>query len=60
MFQLKLREWNGDQLIASLVTLKQANPDLIITAAVGGWNFGTTRFTAICESEALMEVIEKS
>jgi len=53
--ELKLREWNGDQLITSLMTLKQANPDLKITAAVGGWNFGTTRFTAVCESPAIME-----
>jgi len=53
--ELSLREWNGDQLINSLMTLRQANPDLIITAAVGGWNFGTTRFTAVCESKAIME-----
>jgi len=56
MFQLKLREWNDDQLIASLLTLKQTNPDLIVTVAVGGWNFGTDRFTAVCKDEATMKV----
>lgn len=52
--ELKLREWNGDELIADLLTLKQSNPDLLITAAVGGWNFGTARFTAVCASEGNM------
>ena len=53
---MKLREWNGDQLISQLMALKQSNPNLVVTAAVGGWNFGTTRFTAVCENEAIMEV----
>nr|NP_001108099.1 chitinase precursor [Ciona intestinalis]BAF74591.1 chitinase [Ciona intestinalis] len=58
--QLKLREWNGDQLIDSLLTKKQTNPDLLITAAVGGWNFGTERFTAVCENEANMRMFAKT
>lgn len=52
--QLKLREWNGDTLIKESIILKQANPELKIIAAVGGWNFGTERFTAVCRDEASM------
>ncbi|CAK8691283.1 unnamed protein product [Clavelina lepadiformis] len=52
--ELKLREWNDDQLIPQLLAWKQANPDLLITAAVGGWNFGTERFTAVCVDEPTM------
>ena len=54
--QLKLREWNGDTLIKESIILKQANPELKIIAAVGGWNFGTERFTAVCRDEASMRV----
>nr|XP_039271380.1 chitotriosidase-1-like isoform X1 [Styela clava] len=52
--ELKLREWNGDQLIRQLTSLKQSNPELKITAAVGGWNFGTKQFSIVCQSEANM------
>jgi len=53
--ELKLREWNGATLISQLVALKQQNPSLTVTAAVGGWNFGTTRFTAVVENQAIMQ-----
>jgi len=58
--QLKLREWNGEQLIADSMILKQANPNLKISAAVGGWNFGTERFTAVCKDEATMKHFAKT
>lgn len=58
--ELKLREWNGEQLIADSMILKQTNPSLKISAAVGGWNFGTERFTAVCKDENTMRHFAKT
>ena len=54
--QLKLREWNGATLIRESMLLKKTNPELKISAGVGGWNFGTEAFTAVCKDESTMQV----
>ena len=36
--------------------LKSTNPELVITVAIGGWNFGVDRFTALVQSQSRMEV----
>ncbi|KAK5863917.1 hypothetical protein PBY51_000904 [Eleginops maclovinus] len=45
-------EWNDDQLYKSLNELKQRNPDLKTLLAVGGWNFGTQKFTTMVATQA--------
>ena len=56
VLQLQLLEWNGEALIQSLVALKQQNPDLKITTALGGWSFGVERFSALVASQSNIEV----
>lgn len=53
--ELKLREWNGATLIRESMLLKKTNPELKISAGVGGWNFGTEAFTAVCKDESTMQ-----
>ncbi|XP_036117133.1 chitotriosidase-1 [Molossus molossus] len=43
--QLGTIEWNDEQLYRDFNGLKQKNPKLRTLLAVGGWNFGTQRFT---------------
>ncbi|XP_035512667.1 acidic mammalian chitinase-like [Morone saxatilis] len=45
-------EWNDDQLYADFNGLKQRNPNLKTLLAVGGWNFGTQKFTAMVSTQA--------
>ncbi|XP_039271473.2 chitinase-3-like protein 1 isoform X1 [Styela clava] len=45
--ELELREWNGMDLINALMALKNQNEALKITAAIGGWKFGTTKFSQV-------------
>ncbi|KAK5924049.1 hypothetical protein CgunFtcFv8_000959 [Champsocephalus gunnari] len=45
-------EWNDDQLYKSFNGLKQSNPDLKTLLAVGGWNFGTQKFTTMVSTQA--------
>ncbi|XP_029013331.2 probable chitinase 10 [Betta splendens] len=45
-------EWNDDQLYTSFNGLKQRNPNLITLLAVGGWNFGTQKFTTMVSTQA--------
>lgn len=43
--QLSPIEWNDEQLYRDFNGLKQRNPQLKTLLAVGGWNFGTQKFT---------------
>ncbi|XP_040916321.1 chitotriosidase-1-like [Toxotes jaculatrix] len=45
-------EWNDDELYKSFNGLKQRNPNLKTLLAVGGWNFGTQKFTAMVSTQA--------
>ncbi|XP_062283289.1 acidic mammalian chitinase-like isoform X1 [Scomber scombrus] len=45
-------EWNDDQLYKSFNDHKQRNPNLKTLLAVGGWNFGTQKFTTMVSSPA--------
>ncbi|XP_069094524.1 acidic mammalian chitinase-like [Pleurodeles waltl] len=45
-------EWNDDVLYVEYNNLKNVNRDLVTLVAVGGWNFGTQKFTAMVASAA--------
>ncbi|XP_034552058.1 chitotriosidase-1-like [Notolabrus celidotus] len=45
-------EWNDDVLYQSFNGLKQSNPNLKTLLAVGGWNFGTQKFTSMVSTQA--------
>uniref|UniRef100_A0A673I0D0 chitinase n=1 Tax=Sinocyclocheilus rhinocerous TaxID=307959 RepID=A0A673I0D0_9TELE len=45
-------EWNDETLYKSFNGLKEKNPNLKTLLAVGGWNFGTTRFTIMVSTSA--------
>ncbi|KAK2851710.1 hypothetical protein Q5P01_007986 [Channa striata] len=45
-------EWNDDQLYNAFNGLKQRNPNLKTLLAVGGWTFGTQKFTAVVSTQA--------
>ena len=44
--QLQLGEWNDNILIPEMMEMKQTNPDLKVTLAVGGWNTSKALFTS--------------
>ncbi|KAE8623449.1 hypothetical protein XENTR_v10005612 [Xenopus tropicalis] len=43
-------EWNDDVLYKQYNALKQQNPNLVTLLAIGGWNFGTQKFTEMVSS----------
>ncbi|XP_040193637.1 acidic mammalian chitinase-like [Rana temporaria] len=45
-------EWNDDVLYKQFNDLKQQNPKLVTLLAIGGWNFGTQKFTDMVASAA--------
>ncbi|XP_069560469.1 acidic mammalian chitinase-like [Brachyistius frenatus] len=45
-------EWNDEELYKSFNGLKQRNPNLKTLLAVGGWNFGTQKFTKMVSTQA--------
>uniref|UniRef100_UPI0037E816DD acidic mammalian chitinase-like n=1 Tax=Semicossyphus pulcher TaxID=241346 RepID=UPI0037E816DD len=45
-------EWNDDVLYTSFNGLKQRNPNLKTLLAVGGWNFGSQKFTTMVSTQA--------
>ncbi|KAM3618531.1 uncharacterized protein V6R79_021341 [Siganus canaliculatus] len=45
-------EWNDEQLYQSFNGLKKSNPNLKTLLAVGGWNFGSQKFTTMVSTEA--------
>ncbi|XP_028265606.1 acidic mammalian chitinase-like [Parambassis ranga] len=45
-------EWNDEELYKSFNGLKQRNPNLKTLLAVGGWTFGTQKFTTMVSTQA--------
>uniref|UniRef100_A0A3B5AS11 Acidic mammalian chitinase n=2 Tax=Stegastes partitus TaxID=144197 RepID=A0A3B5AS11_9TELE len=45
-------EWNDEELYKSFNGLKQRNPNLKTLLAVGGWNFGSQKFTTMVSTQA--------
>uniref|UniRef100_A0A3Q3WS32 Acidic mammalian chitinase n=1 Tax=Mola mola TaxID=94237 RepID=A0A3Q3WS32_MOLML len=45
-------EWNDEELYTSFNGLKQSNANLKTLLAVGGWNFGTVKFTTMVSTQA--------
>ncbi|XP_068453189.1 acidic mammalian chitinase-like [Clinocottus analis] len=45
-------EWNDDELYKSFNGLKQRNSNLKTLLAVGGWNFGSPKFTTMVSTQA--------
>ncbi|KAM4610682.1 acidic mammalian chitinase-like [Polymixia lowei] len=45
-------EWNDETLYQSFNGLKQTNPNLKTLLAVGGWNFGSQKFTTMVSTSA--------
>uniref|UniRef100_A0A667ZPZ4 chitinase n=1 Tax=Myripristis murdjan TaxID=586833 RepID=A0A667ZPZ4_9TELE len=48
-------EWNDEALYKSFNGLKDRNPNLKTLLAVGGWNFGTLKFTNMVSTKANRE-----
>nr|QOQ34523.1 chitinase [Bostrychus sinensis] len=53
-------EWNDDVLYKSFNGLKQRNPNLKTLLAVGGWNFGSQKFTTMVSTQANRNMFIKS
>ncbi|XP_053279913.1 acidic mammalian chitinase isoform X1 [Pleuronectes platessa] len=53
-------EWNDEQLYKSFNGLKQRNPALKTLLAVGGWNFGTQKFTTMVSTQANRHIFIQS
>ncbi|KAM9320181.1 acidic mammalian chitinase-like [Gastrophryne carolinensis] len=49
-------EVNDEELYQRVIALKQQNPHLLVLLAIGGWNFGTQRFTAMSSSAANRQI----
>nr|XP_014341447.1 PREDICTED: acidic mammalian chitinase-like [Latimeria chalumnae] len=49
-------EWNDDVLYKAFNGLKKHNGQLQTLLAIGGWNFGTARFTAMVSSAATRKI----
>uniref|UniRef100_A0A8C5LWJ1 Acidic mammalian chitinase n=2 Tax=Leptobrachium leishanense TaxID=445787 RepID=A0A8C5LWJ1_9ANUR len=45
-------EWNDDVLYKQFNALKLQNPKLLTLLAIGGWNFGTEKFTVMVSTAA--------
>ncbi|XP_060700993.1 acidic mammalian chitinase-like [Hemiscyllium ocellatum] len=49
--ELTTYEWNDEPMFKRFNDLKMRNNNLKTLLAVGGWNFGTTRFTSVVATE---------
>ncbi|XP_075469783.1 acidic mammalian chitinase-like [Ascaphus truei] len=49
-------EWNDDVLYKQFNDLKKQNPKLVTLLAIGGWNFGTAKFTAMVASSGTRKI----
>uniref|UniRef100_A0A6J0TUD3 chitinase n=1 Tax=Pogona vitticeps TaxID=103695 RepID=A0A6J0TUD3_9SAUR len=45
-------EWNDEKLYKDFNNLKQKNPELKTLLAIGGWNFGSAKFSAMVATPA--------
>ncbi|XP_062397938.1 acidic mammalian chitinase-like [Sardina pilchardus] len=53
--ELVTYEWNDETLYGSFNALKTRNPNLKTLLAVGGWNFGTAKFSRMVSTPANMQ-----
>ncbi|CAI9576530.1 unnamed protein product [Staurois parvus] len=53
-------EQNDEQLYQQVIALKKQNPDLLILLAIGGWNFGVQKFTAMSSSAVNRQIFIES
>ncbi|XP_023564402.1 chitinase-3-like protein 1 [Octodon degus] len=53
-------EWNDVELYGTLNSLKSRNPNLKTFLSVGGWNFGSQRFSSIASSTQKRKTFIKS
>uniref|UniRef100_A0A3Q1H2A4 Acidic mammalian chitinase n=1 Tax=Acanthochromis polyacanthus TaxID=80966 RepID=A0A3Q1H2A4_9TELE len=49
---IQTTEWNDEKLYGQFQALKNQNSNLKTLLAIGGWNFGTQKFTAMVSSSA--------
>ncbi|XP_073474102.1 acidic mammalian chitinase-like [Aquarana catesbeiana] len=53
-------EVNDEELYQQVIALKKQNPDLLILLAIGGWNFGVQKFTAMASSATNRQIFIES
>ncbi|XP_004625516.2 chitotriosidase-1 isoform X1 [Octodon degus] len=58
--QLSSVEWNDKQLYQEFNGLKKMNPKLRTLLAIGGWNFGTQKFTDMVASASSQQIFVDS
>ncbi|XP_075997215.1 acidic mammalian chitinase-like [Genypterus blacodes] len=57
---LKTYEWNDEKLYGQFQALKNDNSNLKTLLAIGGWNFGTQKFTTMVSSAANRQTFAQS
>ncbi|KAM4795860.1 chitinase-3-like protein 2 [Rhinophrynus dorsalis] len=58
--QIAPYEFNDEELYQQINNLKNQNPQLLTLLAIGGWNFGTKKFTDMASSATNREIFKKS
>ncbi|XP_030077380.1 chitotriosidase-1 [Microcaecilia unicolor] len=58
--QITTFEWNDETLYQNFNGLKKTNPRLKTLLAIGGWNFGTQKFTGMVSSAATRQTFVNS
>ncbi|XP_063095859.1 chitotriosidase-1 isoform X2 [Cavia porcellus] len=58
--QLSTVEWNDQQLYQEFNGLKRTNPKLKTLLAIGGWNFGTQKFTDMVATASNRQIFVNS
>uniref|UniRef100_A0A8C2XLN7 chitinase n=1 Tax=Cyclopterus lumpus TaxID=8103 RepID=A0A8C2XLN7_CYCLU len=57
---IKTYEWDDEKLYGQFQALKNQNSNLKTLLAIGGWNFGTQKFTAMVSSAANRQIFINS
>lgn len=58
--QIATYEWNDPKLYKEINSLKNKNANLKTLLSIGGWNFGTQKFTAMVASSGTRQIFIKS
>ncbi|XP_069798308.1 acidic mammalian chitinase-like isoform X2 [Narcine bancroftii] len=58
--QITTYEWNDPKLYHEINSLKNKNKDLKTLLSIGGWNFGTQKFSAMVSTAATRQTFIKS